>query len=98
MSAAELNWFNRNSAPQQQKAGALGAVKFVSRETAGINEGNSFVRYLAERLHHVAVQESATFLTDFRDLAQRLNHARFVVRVHDRDEHGLILDRIGQLI
>ena len=35
--ATEINWFNRNSAAQKQKAGALGAVKFVRRKTSGID-------------------------------------------------------------
>ena len=35
--AAEMNWFNRNSAAQKQKAGALGTVKFVRRKTGGID-------------------------------------------------------------
>src|SRR5205085_10280130 len=98
MSTAELNWFTRNYDPQKQKPRTLGSATFASRKTGRANEANRSARNLSERLHHVSVQENATFPTDFRDFAQRLNYAGFIVRVHNRDEHGLVSNRIGQLI
>ena len=40
-------------------------------------------------MHHIAVQERATAAANIRDLCQRLNGARFVVSLHDRNNSGV---------
>ena len=66
-------------------------------ETGGIDQ-REIDFDLAERLHHVAVQQNAALAADLRNFAHRLNYAGLVVRGHDRNEPGLGPDRISELI
>ena len=55
-------------------------------------------RNLAERLHAVGVEQDAALVADLADLGHRLDHADFVVGVHDADQDGLVGDGVAQLI
>ena len=67
LSWAPPNWiaFDRNPGAQIKKAGAFWSVKFVRGETGGVDPGQ-VGRHLAERLHHVAVQQDAALAADAR--------------------------------
>ena len=54
---------------------------------------------LSERLHHVAVQQNIAGAADLRDFANRLDHAGFIIRSHDRNK-GRVVWRmaLGELI
>jgi len=49
-------------------------------------------RDLAHGLRRVAVERHAALPADAADLGHRLERAHFVVRVHDRDQHGALPD------
>ena len=49
----------------------------------------------ADRLDGVAVERHALLAADGADLRDRLDRADLVVRVHDRDERGAVVDRIA---
>src|SRR2546430_16326109 len=57
MRAPEHDWLDGQSAAQIKKTGAFRTVKFVSGETGRIDERDVSVD-LAERLHHVAVEQN----------------------------------------
>ena len=47
----------------------------------------------ADALHRVAVERDAAVAADRADRGERLQRADLVVRVHDRDERGAVVDR-----
>ena len=53
-------------------------------------------RNLADRLHAVGVEQDALLAADFPDLGDRLDHADFVIGVHDGDQDRLVGDRFAQ--
>ena len=53
-------------------------------------------RNFADGLHAVGVEENAVLAADFADFGDGLEHADFVVGVHDGDENRLIGDRFPQ--
>jgi len=53
---------------------------------------------LAERLHHIAVQQDTALAAYSRNFGHRLNYACLVVSRHDRNESGLGPNRASKLI
>ena len=49
-------------------------------------------RHFAHRLRRVAVEQYAALPADPADLRHRLDGAHFIVRVHDRNQHGALPD------
>ena len=66
-------------------------------ETGGIDQ-RKINAHFAERLNHVCVQQDAAFAADLGDFTHRLEHARLVVRGHDRNKPCLGADRARELI
>ena len=66
-------------------------------ETGGIDQRQVSVD-LAERLHHVAVQQDTALAAYARNFAHRLNHTCFVVCRHNRNQSRLGPDRSGKVI
>ena len=85
--------------PHVQRAHSLGAIHFVRREAHQVDVVvNHADRNLAHRLRRIRVQQHALLAADLPDFADRLDRADFVVAVHDRHHHGLLRDRVAQLI
>ena len=85
--------------PHVQRAHALGSVKLVPRHREQVDTVAFDVdRNLAYRLHRVAVKDDPAFLGDAPDLADRMNRPDLVVGVHDRDQHGLVGDRVAHRV
>ena len=79
-----------------QRAGALRAVELVGRQREQIDAERPHVdRNLADRLHGVGVHQRAALVGDGGDLGDRLNGADLVVRVHHRDERGVVGHRLA---
>ena len=55
-------------------------------------------RHLANRLHRVGVEHDSFFFRDLADLGNRMKRADLVVGPHDRDEHGLVGDRVAHRV
>jgi hypothetical protein len=52
-------------------------------------------RNLADGLGCVAMEDDTLLFRDLPDLRDRMNRADLVVGVHERDEHGLVGDRLA---
>ena len=91
-----IGWIDKTAA-QIKQSGAFWSVKLVRGETGGIDQRQVGID-LAERLHHVAVQQNAVLAANPRNFAHWLDHAGLVVGGHDRNESGFRPDRTGQLI
>ena len=82
-----------------QSADSLRAVDLVRRDRHQVDvvldhiDGN-----LAERLHAIGVEQHAALVADLADLGDRLDHADFIVGVHDADQDRLVGDGIAKLI
>ena len=82
-----------------QRADALGAVNLVAGDRHQVDavfldvHGN-----FADGLHCVHMKEDALFFGDLADFRDGLNHADFVVGVHDGDQDGLGRDGAAQIV
>ena len=80
-----------------QRADALRTVELVRRDGEQIDAERAHVhRNLARALHGVGVEQRPARVGDRGELGDRLNRADFVVRVHDRDERGVVGHRLAQ--
>ena len=81
-------------APDEQRPGALGAVKLVRRETGQVGAERIDVDgHAAERLRTVDVHEPAGGMHDRGERRHVLHHARLVVGQQQRDEQRVRADR-----
>src|SRR5262249_52574603 len=55
-------------------------------------------RYFADSLNGIGMKEHTAFLRDRADLRDRLDDANLVVGGHDRDEDGLVGDRVANVV
>ena len=86
-------------APHVQRAHSLGTIHLVRREAHQVNVVVDHAdRNLAHRLRRIRMQQHALLAADLPDFADRLDRADFVVAVHDRHHHGLVRDRVAQLV
>ena len=82
-----------------QRAHALRPVHLVAAERHQVDVVLDHVdRNLADGLRRVGVQQHALRLRDLADLGDRLQHADFVVGVHDADQDRLVGDGRLQLV
>ena len=89
----------RIAAPHIKRAHALRPVHFVRADRHQIDVVVDHVhRNLADRLRAVGMKQHAAFAGDLADLANRLQHADFVIGVHDADQDRFVRDRGLQLI
>ena len=82
MRTAEHDWLDGQAAAQEKKSRAFRSVKFVRSETGSIDQREVDLD-LAERLHHIAVQQNAALAADLRNFAHRLDHACLIVCGHN---------------
>ena len=88
---AEQEGLHLRAAPDVEDADALGGVELVAAHREQVNGRLLHVNGdLAGDLNRIRVQDRSPFLADRRDLVQREDNARLVVRVHDRDEDGTL--------
>ena len=77
------------SLPEKERPDALGRVHFVPRDRDAVGAERAHVdRYPPGCLRGVAVQVHAAAPADRRDLRDRLEHPRLVVRQHHGDDSG----------
>ena len=90
MAAAVLPRKNLHAAANVQCADAFGPVNFMPVDRRQIHPQLLRVeRNFSERLAGVRVKINAAFPAQFPDLFERLNHADFIVGVHDRHQNRL---------
>ena len=83
--------------PHVQRSHALRPVDFVRAHRHQIDVVLYDVdRNLAHGLHPVGMEQDAFLMRDFADFADRLDHADFVVGIHERNQDRLVRDRIAQ--
>lgn len=83
-----------HATPDKQGADSLGPVNLMPRKRQEVN--TKFLhdkRHLPRRLHGVGVEQDAAGRGDPSQLADRLQHPGFVVRMHHRDQDGPVRDR-----
>ena len=89
----------RVAAPHIQRAHALRSIHFVRADRHQVNVVIDHVhRNFACRLRAVGVQQHPAFPGDPADFANRLQHADFVVGMHDANQDRLVRDRRFQLV
>src|SRR5208282_3514810 len=77
-----------------QRADSLGSVNLVPAHRQQVDSVLVDVDWnLADRLDRVAVENDPLLFRELADFANRMNRADLVVRVHDRDQHGLVGNR-----
>src|SRR5258708_11562885 len=80
-----------------QGATTLGSVNLVPGDGHQVDVVLDHVhRNFTNRLHAVGVEQHAFALGQLADLGDRLQHADFVVGVHDADQDGLVRDGFSQ--
>ena len=90
MIAAEKERLQQRSPPDIQRADALRAMHLVARQgQQGAADFPDVQRHLAGGLHRIGVERNAGLLRNLRDLGDRLQDARLIVREHDGDEPRL---------
>ena len=84
-------------APHIQSAHTLGAIEFVRGDRHDVDViGIHVDRHFADRLHAIGVEQNAALAADLADLRHRLNHADFVVGVHDGDQNRFVRNGLAQ--
>lgn len=84
---------DRDAAADVQRADALRGVELVAAQGEHVDVLRLDVdRHVADSLYRIGVEEHAVLLADRADFGDRLDRADLVVRVHDRDERGLVGD------
>ena len=82
-----------------ERAHALGPVHLVGGDGGEVHVHLLHVEgHLADGLDGVGVEEHFLLFGDLPDFLNRLQHADFVVGVHDGDEDGLVGDSSAQLV
>ena len=82
-----------------ERAYTLGPVDLVRGQGHDIDVvGEDVDRDLAHRLHAIGVEDHAALMAEGADLADGLDDADLVVRVHDRDQDGLVSHRGLQIL
>ena len=77
-----------------QRTDALRPVELVRIQRDEVDGDPAHVELeRADALHRVAVERDAAVAADRADLGERLQCADLIVRVHDRDERGAVVDR-----
>ena len=82
-----------------QRADPLGSVNLVCRNRKKINIVLLDVhRDLADRLYAIHGENDAVLLRELRDFRDRIDHADFIIRVHDRDQDRRGLDGLPHIL
>src|ERR1700722_9916064 len=82
-----------------ERANTLGAIDFVAANGQQVDVVFLHVdRNLAHGLHAIDREENAVFLGNFADFGDRVDHANFIVGVHDGDQDGSRADGGFQFI
>src|ERR1700730_4802283 len=55
-------------------------------------------RNLPDCLHRITMENHTLFLGEPADFANWMNRADFIVRIHDRDQHGLVRNRLTDAV
>src|ERR1700727_79109 len=53
---------------------------------------------MAESLRSIRVKDHAALMAQFADFLNRLEHANFIIRRHDRNQDGLVIHRPLELV
>jgi len=82
-----------------ERTNSLWGVEFMSGNRKQVAADRLHINpNLRRRLHSIGVEVDIGFGADFPKLLDRLDHARLVVRVHDRDQLGVRPDRPAYVI
>ncbi len=100
--AADQQRADRHAAANEQGAHPLGRVQLVARKRQHVDVlhvDRQVDRQLAHRLGRVGVEDDVRvgLLGDPGELFDREDHARLVVRVHDRDEQRIAAQRADKI-
>ncbi len=83
----------------EKRADALGAVELVRGERKQVDVQVSHVEgHVPDGLHGVGVEEHIALPADGADLGHGLDGPDLVVGVHDRDQDGLVGDRLADIV
>src|SRR5438876_1056326 len=96
LSAAGLGRGDASAAPNVERADALRSIELVGVDRYEVDRDLSHVEGEgADALHRVAVEGHPAFAADLADRLDRLDRSDLVVRVHHRDQRGLLVHRFS---